>query len=154
MRGAPESEPAVFVGKHDRQLDDKGRLAIPAEFVKRLGDPESNRELYVTPGRGGCIWLVTKEHWNAKFEDLAQQWSSSIPDEFYHFCQLRPVDKAGRILIDEKARELAGMPAPTPGAEPVPVVVAGSGRYMQVWFRDRYDSRATSARAFTEAVRP
>ena len=26
----------MFVGKHDRQLDEKGRLAIPAEYVRQI----------------------------------------------------------------------------------------------------------------------
>jgi MraZ protein len=143
----------VFVGKHDRQLDGKGRLAIPAEYVKQLDGPEGARKLMIAPGKAGCIWLVTPRHWEEKFEELARQYASAVPDEFYHFCQERDVDKAGRILLDEKARELANLPTPD-GAEPVQVVVAGSGRYIQVWRKDTYEGRASSPGAFAQAVRP
>ena len=142
----------MFVGKHDRQLDEKGRLAIPAEYVKQIGS-ETERKLILAPGRSGCIWLVTLKHWEEKFEELARQYASGIPDEFYHFCQERDVDKAGRILIDEKARHLANLPDPA-GGEPVQCVIAGSGRYLQVWRKDVYENRATSPGAFAQAVRP
>lgn len=143
----------MFVGKFDRQLDDKGRVAIPAEFARQLGAADGERKLMIAPGKGGSIWLVTMEHWAEKFEELARQYNSAIADEFYHFCQERDVDKAGRILIDEKARGLAGLAAPD-AAPPVQVVVAGSGRYIQVWRKDVYDSRASSPGAFAQAVRP
>ena len=143
----------MFVGKHDRQLDDKGRLAIPAEYVKQFeGDGE--RKLVLTPGKSGCIWLITPRYWEEKFEEIARQYSSAIPDEFYHFCQERDVDKAGRLLVDEKARLLAGLPDPAAAEAPVQVVVAGSGRYIQIWRRDVYEGRASSPGAFAQAVRP
>ena len=143
----------MFVGKHDRQLDEKGRVAIPAEYVKQLGGPDTDRRLMLTPGKGGCLWLVTPAHWEEKFEELARQYASAIPDEFYHFCQERDVDKAGRILLDEKARLLAALPDPAAG-QAVQVVIAGSGRYIQVWRKEVYDGRASSPGAFAQAVRP
>jgi DNA-binding transcriptional regulator/RsmH inhibitor MraZ len=143
----------VFVGKHDRQLDVKGRLAIPAEYVKQLGGSESERKLVIAPGKAGCIWLVTQKHWEEKFEEFANAYASAIPGEFYHLCQERDVDKAGRILIDEKARELAQLADPA-GGDAVQVVVAGTGRYIQVWRKDVYESRATPPAAFAQAVRP
>lgn len=143
----------MFVGKHDRQLDDKGRLAIPAEFARQIGGADGERKVVLTPGKGGCIWLVTLEHWNEKFEELARQFASAIPDEFYHFCQERDLDKAGRLLLDEKARQLAGLREPA-GGDPVQVVVAGSGRYVQIWAKDVYEGRASSPGAFAQAVRP
>lgn len=144
----------MFVGKHDRQLDDKGRLAIPAEYVKQFEGDGGERKLVLTPGKSGCIWLITPRYWEEKFEEIARQYSSAIPDEFYHFCQERDVDKAGRLLVDEKARQLAGLPDPAAGAAPVQVVVAGSGRYIQIWRRDVYEGRASTPGAFAQAVRP
>jgi len=142
----------VFVGRHDRQLDEKGRVAIPAEYVRQIGGDENERKLVITPGSGGFICLITMKHWEEKFEEMARQFVSAIPHEFYQFCQERDVDKAGRILIDDKARQLAGLPDPA-GKDPVQVVVAGGGRYMQIWRKDLYESRASSPGAFAQAVR-
>ena len=143
----------MFVGKHDRQLDEKGRLAIPAEYAKQLGGSESERKLMIAPGKAGCIWLVTQDHWEAKFEEFANEFVSAIPGQFYHLCQERGVDKAGRILIDDQARALASLGNPA-GGVPVEVVIAGTGRYIQIWRKDVYESRASAPGTFTQAVRP
>ncbi|MGA1716945.1 MAG: MraZ N-terminal domain-containing protein, partial [Ilumatobacteraceae bacterium] len=46
----------VFVGKHERQLDPKGRLALPATFRSRL-EPRC----YLLLGQDKCIAVVTAE---------------------------------------------------------------------------------------------
>ena len=144
----------MFVGRHARNLDRKSRLAIPAEYVNRL-QPEDRAELYVAPGKKGCIWLVPKSYWEREFERLAEECESEVPGEFYHHCQLRPVDKAGRILLDEQARGLADLPLPQ-GDDPVAVMVCGSGRYLQVWEKGAYEGLARSPRDFSRnlPVRP
>jgi DNA-binding transcriptional regulator/RsmH inhibitor MraZ len=140
----------VFVGRHARNLDRKSRLALPAEFVNRL-QPDDRSEVYVTPGKKGCIWLVPKSFWETEFERLAAEYDSDIPDEFYHHCRLRPVDKAGRVLLDEDTRELAELSDPAAG-DPVAVMVCGSGRYLQVWCKARYEDRARSPRDFARSL--
>ena len=62
--------------------------------------------------------------------------------------------QGGRLLVDEKARLLAGLPDPAAAEAPVQVVVAGSGRYIQIWRRDVYEGRASTPGAFAQAVRP
>jgi DNA-binding transcriptional regulator/RsmH inhibitor MraZ len=139
----------VFVGKHVRQLDDKGRLAIPAEYLSLL--PEGDRtELYVTPGKRGGIWLVPPSYYTGAFLALAETFQSGLPDEFFHMCQRRSVDKAGRILIDQDARALAGLADPSCPDAKVSVVVCGSGRYLQVWSQGEYEAKATPPRHFAQ----
>ena len=140
----------MFVGRHVRNLDRKCRLALPAEYVNRL-QPDDRNELYVTPGKKGCIWLVPKSYWDKEFERLAAEYDSDVPGEFYHHCQLRPVDKAGRLLLDDSARPLADLA--TPGADTtVTVMVCGSGRYLQVWEKGVYDELARSPRDFARRL--
>ncbi len=143
----------MFLGKHDRQLDDKGRLAIPAEYVRQLGDPdEGPRKLVFAPGKGGCICVFTRQDFDSRFDQLSGRFATEIDDEFFHKCHEREVDRAGRVLIDGSIRELAALP--DPAETPVQVVVAGSGRYMQIWRKDRYDAAARPSSHFAEAVRP
>jgi DNA-binding transcriptional regulator/RsmH inhibitor MraZ len=143
----------VFLGRHDRQLDDKGRLVLPAEYVRQLGEPESGRGVVFAPGRGGCLNVFTKQDFEHRHLEIGAAFSSDIPDEFFQHCQEKDVDKAGRVLIDAMARELAGIPDPAEGG-PVQVIVAGSGRYLQIWHKDRYGAKARPASQFAEAVRP
>jgi len=46
----------VFVGVHERQLDPKGRMALPAAFRPRL-EPRC----YLSIGRDKCIDILTAE---------------------------------------------------------------------------------------------
>ena len=138
----------MFVGRHVRQLDGKGRLAIPAEYLDLL-QGEDRDTLFVTPGKKGCLWLVPPSYYLGDFVQVATSFEGGLPDEFFHVCQRRPLDKAGRILIDQDARALAGLPEPdAPGG--VQVVVCGSGRYLQVWSRPEYETRATPPRHFAQ----
>jgi MraZ protein len=140
----------VFVGKHLRQLDAKGRLALPAEYLARLA-PEERSEIYLAPGRGGCLHVLPRLYWEGQMETLAARYPSDVEHEFYHHCQLRSIDKAGRVLLDEEAREMAQLPAPEADGKTA-VVVCGSGRYLQVWGHDAYRGRATSGRTFAGAL--
>lgn len=144
----------MFLGKHDRQLDDKGRLVLPAEYVRQMGDPEAGpRKVVLAPGRGGCLNLFTQPDFQARHLELSAPFETDVPDEFFQHCLERDVDKAGRVLIDGAARELAGLDDPTKGAT-VMVVVAGSGRYIQIWRKDRHATKARTAAHFADGVRP
>lgn len=137
----------MFVGRHIRQIDDKGRLAIPAEYLDLLSE-DDRKALYLTPGKQGCLWLVPPSYYLGDFVQVASSFEGGLPDEFFHVCQRRPLDKSGRILIDQDARALAGLAAPE--SESVQVVVCGSGRYLQVWPKAEYDGRATPPRHFAQ----
>lgn len=133
----------MFVGRFDRQLDEKARLVIPAEFVDQLQGPD-REAIYVTPGRDGCLWLVPRSHFEGPFARAVLGAGGArdvLADQFFHECQLRSIDKAGRLVLDEAAREMASIPAPG-GGEPPQVVVCGSGSYMQVWGRAAYAENA------------
>lgn len=129
-----------------RQLDEKGRLAIPAEYLDLLAGGDRDA-LYLTPGKQGCLWLVPPSYYDSDFATIAQDFEAAggAPDQFFHDCQRRTLDKAGRILVDDDARLLAGIPEPD-GPERVQVVVCGSGRYLQLWHKPEYDARAIPAR--------
>jgi division/cell wall cluster transcriptional repressor MraZ len=143
----------LFLGKHERQLDEKGRLVLPAEYVRQMGDPEAGpRRVVLAPGRGGCLNLFTQQDFQARSLELAAPFETDIPDEFFQHCLERDVDKAGRVLIDEKARELAGLA--NPASSDVHVVVAGSGRYIQIWGKGKHESRAKLSSHFADAVKP
>ena len=141
----------MFVGRHARSLDKKGRLAIPAEFLNRLGVDERD-EIYVTPGEQGCVFLLPKSYYSAFVAKVEEAGDDEIADQFFHFSQLRSIDKAGRLLLDEGAREFADIPDPA-GAAKVTVMVCGSGRYLQVWEHDDYLSRVKSGRSFAKSLR-
>ncbi len=141
----------MFVGKHVRQIDDKGRLAVPAEYLALLAD-QDREALYITPGKRGGIWLVPPRYYEGDFLAVAPLDGPGLPDEFFHVCQRRPLDKAGRILIDQDARALAGIPECSLAEGKVSVVVCGSGRYLQVWTQEEHASKATPPRLIAQGM--
>ena len=53
----------MFIGEYNHNLDDKGRLAIPAKFRAIL-----KKGAVVTKGLDNCLFLYSKE----QFEEIAK----------------------------------------------------------------------------------
>ena len=62
------AEKPVFVGVHERQLDPKGRLALPAAFRPRL-EPRC----YLAFGQGKCVDVLTAEAFDQVAQELMQK---------------------------------------------------------------------------------
>jgi MraZ protein len=128
----------VFVGVHERQLDPKGRLALPAAFRPRL-EPRC----YLAFGQDKCIDVLTAE----AFEQVAQEMLDKVRSGEIDRNQQRAlaantievtVDAQGRVNLDEKLRDYAGIELNTK------VVVAGSFDRVEIWDPSRHE-RITTA---------
>ena len=124
----------MFVGTHERQLDDKGRLALPATF---RGDLQGS--CYLSIGDDRCITVFTA----AEFEDQANDMLDQVRAGRISQNRLRAVagaaslvaiDKQGRITIDEHLRRYAELRPSTK------VIVRGAFDHGEIWceeyFRD------------------
>jgi MraZ protein len=117
----------VFVGRHERQLDPKGRLALPSAYRPRF-EPRC----YLAFGLDGCIDVLTADG----FEEVANEMIDKVRRGEISRAQQRAlaantvevqVDGQGRITIDRELREFAGIePASS-------VVVAGSFDRVEIW---------------------
>lgn len=123
----------MFVGVHERQLDPKGRLALPAAFRPRL-EPRC----YLAFGRDKCIDVLTAE----AFEQVANEMLEKVRSGEMDRNQQRAlaantievtIDGQGRINLEEKLREYAGVVL---GAK---VVVAGSFDRVEIWEPERHE---------------
>jgi MraZ protein len=132
----------VFVGRHERQLDPKGRVALPAPFRPRF-EPVC----FVAFGKDGCIDIFTREDFENQAKEAMDKVSAGLisRDEvraLSHFAFDVTVDAQGRITIDRDLREYAGL---NPDAK---VVVAGSFDRVEIWNAEAYASvraRGTAA---------
>lgn len=124
----------MFVGFHERQLDDKGRLALPSAFRADVGDA-----CYLVYGEERCIDVFPR----AAFEDMAAEMmrqvrakeiSLSRQRAFAHSATLVTLDKQGRITLDDESRRHAGLGA---GGQ---VVIAGALDCLQIWRPSRFDT--------------
>lgn len=122
----------MFFGLHERQLDDKGRVALPVAFRSQLGE-----RLYVAHGANRCL-----DVWSA---DLFEQTAAGVAERvrrgeltmghlrsITHSATEVKVDAQGRIKVDERLREFARL---EPSAK---VVVTGNYDHLELWSEGVY----------------
>lgn len=126
------AEATVFVGVHERQLDPKGRVALPATFR-----PQLEPRCYLSIGRDKCVDVLTAE----AFEEVARDAVAKVRSGEMDRNQQRAlasntfevsVDAQGRINIDEKLRIYAGLELNSR------IVVAGSFDRVELWDSTRH----------------
>lgn len=131
----------MFVGRHERQLDPKGRLALPAPYRPRF-EPSC----FLSFGSDGCVEVWTRE----LFEDTAKEATEKmkrgeISREAWrataHNALEVTVDAQGRITVDRAFREYAGLELDSK------VVVAGSIDRVEIWSAAAYEPMNTKGTA-------
>jgi MraZ protein len=131
----------MFVGVHERQLDDKGRLALPSSHRIELGEDSC----YLVIGDDRCINVISRANFELEaHEIMAQVRRGEIPlvrqRALAHSATLVTLDKQGRVTIDEKLRAYAHL---EPGSK---VVVAGNLDRAEVWSLHHYERIAADGR--------
>ena len=121
-----------FVGAHERLVDDKGRLALPAAFRPYLGD-----QCYLSIGEDQCIDVIPYDSYEAIADEVVErvkrgEISKSRQRALAWSTALATLDKQGRINVDEQLRTYAGI-----GAEER-VMVAGNHDRLEIWSLDRF----------------
>lgn len=122
----------MFVGRHERQIDSKGRLALPSAYR-----PSFEPRCYLAFGQDGCIDVLTA----AGFEEVANDMIEKVKRGEISRSQQRvlaantvevQVDGQGRVTLDRELREFAGIEPATS------VVVTGSFDRVEIWSPERY----------------
>ena len=122
----------MFVGVHDRQLDPKGRLALPASFRPRL-EPRC----FLSIGRDKCVDVLTTETFLAVANDVMEKVRRGEMDRKEQRALSSnmvevSVDAQGRINVDEKLRQYAGLELNSR------VIVSGSFDRVEIWDPERH----------------
>ena len=95
-----------MTGEFKHTLDAKGRLIIPSQLRKELGEV-----CYVTLSMDKCLWIYSQKSWDAfreKVDALPMSVSRSMRVVFANTATCEP-DSQGRILIPQKLRDFAGL---------------------------------------------
>jgi len=116
----------MFLGQFQHNLDEKGRLMIPAPFRQTL---EGNGA-YITQGFDRCLMVMTEEYFQQVYErinamNLADPTARLLRRLILSNAYPAEVDKVGRILVPQILRGFAGLNGEA--------VVAGQGEYFEVW---------------------
>jgi MraZ protein len=115
----------MFLGQYQHSLDEKGRLTIPAAFRYGLGDGA-----FVTQGFDRNLMVMSTAYFQQVYERLN---SMNIADPATRLLKRLvlsnayqiEVDKAGRILLPSKSRQLLALANEA--------VLVGQGEYFEIW---------------------
>ena len=115
----------MFIGEYAHNIDDKGRLAIPAKFRLSL-----KNGAVVTKGLDNCLFLYPKKEWQdiaGKIAALPFNKSNdrALARHFLAGAMEVDFDSQGRINLPEYLRSFAGLRKK--------VVVAGLYNRLEVW---------------------
>jgi MraZ protein len=122
----------LLVGTHDRRVDEKGRLALPAQYREHFGE-----RCYVTRGRKKCLDVIATGQFEQVAADLLDGVKRGEVSETRLMAVaasavLTSIDRQGRVLVDEKLRQYAGLQADQS------VVVSGRLDRLQIWAPERF----------------
>jgi MraZ protein len=117
----------VFFGLHERQLDDKGRVALPAPYRDDLGD-----RCVLVFGDSRCIEVHAADAFEARAAELSdsvKRGEASITRQraLAHSATSVSVDRQGRITVEERLRDFARIPLSSK------VIVTGNIDRVELW---------------------
>lgn len=115
----------MFLGQYHHNLDDKGRLTIPARFRELLAGGA-----YLVQGFDHNLMVVpakTFEAWSRHIEEesLTNPSARLLRRMFFATATQVEFDRVGRILIPQFLRKLADLEDE--------VIITGNGNHFELW---------------------
>jgi MraZ protein len=123
----------MFLGQFRHNLDDKGRLTIPAVFRDSVG-----QGAFISQGFDRNLMVMTAEYFQQVYERIN---AMSITDPSARLLRRLllsnayqvEVDKAGRILVPQHLRQFLGLDGEA--------MVVGQGEYFEIWSPSGWDEQ-------------
>lgn len=115
----------MFLGRHQHNLDDKGRLALPAKYRDQLQDG-----VVLTRGFDACLLVYPMAAW-APLAERVSQLSIGDPDArtlrrmLFANATDAQLDRQGRILVPGELRGHAGIDREA--------IVVGMHTFIEIW---------------------
>lgn len=115
----------MFLGQFQHNLDEKGRLMIPAPFRVTL-----EGGAYITQGFDRCLMIMTEAYFGQVYDrinamNLADPSTRMLRRLILSNAYKVELDKIGRILVPQNLRQFAGLDGEA--------TVAGQGEYFELW---------------------
>lgn len=127
-----------YLGSFQHQIDEKGRLSLPAQFRRESGE-QTLVLVHVFPD---SLTLYPQEAWKQVEERLRGMMRSS-PQARAHVLRVTAnavevsPDKQGRILVPQRMQDAVGITGPT--------LVVGALDYIELWSPERFHATAEQA---------
>jgi MraZ protein len=115
----------MFLGQYQHNLDDKGRLMIPARFRELLA-----AGAFITQGFDKCLMVMTDVYFKQVYDrinamNLADPTARLLRRLILSNAYPVEVDKVGRILVPQNLRQVITLESEA--------IIAGQGEYFEVW---------------------
>ena len=120
----------MFRGTQDAKIDEKGRLKVPADFVKPLTDNSWGPVSFITSRDGKTAELWPMQNWEPE-----EAKKAALPEDdpakitwmriVNYFGAVVEIDKQDRLMLPRKIRERFGLVNEE-------VVVTGQGKFLSV----------------------
>ena len=115
----------MFLGHFQHNLDDKGRLMIPARFRELLA-----AGAFITQGFDKCLMVMTDVYFKEVYDrisamNLADPMARLLRRLILSNAYPVEADKVGRILVPQNLRQVITLEGEA--------IVAGQGEYFEVW---------------------
>jgi MraZ protein len=132
----------MFRGTQDAKIDEKGRLKVPADFMKPLADNSWGPVFFITSRDGKTAELWPMQNWEpeeAKKAVLPEDDPAKITwmRIVNYFGAVVEIDKQDRLMLPRKVRERFGLVN-------VEVVVTGQGKFLSVQRESDADQEITN----------
>ncbi len=134
----------MFIGEYNHNLDDKGRLAIPAKFRTAL-----KKGAVVTKGLDNCLFLYPLQQFEkiaAKFAALpiSQARARAFTRHMLAGAMDVEFDNQGRITLPEYLRRFSGLKRK--------VVITGLYNHLEIWEETAWNKYKTTADKNSNAI--
>ena len=115
----------MFLGQFQHNLDDKGRLMIPARYRELLA-----AGAFITQGFDKCLMVMTDVHFREVYDrinamNMADQNARLLRRHILSNAYSIEIDRVGRILVPQNLRQAIALAGEA--------IVAGQGEYFEVW---------------------
>lgn len=120
----------MFLGEFSHNLDDKGRLTIPAKFRDELAGG-----LVITRGIDRCLFVFPRQGWDNLAEQIAalpltQRNARNFSRLMFSGAADFIPDRQGRVLIPQGLRDYAGLDSEA--------IVIGLYDRLEIWNLDNW----------------
>ena len=121
----------MFIGEYQHNLDEKGRMAVPAKFRADL-----KQGAVVTRGLDNCLFVYTIKEWQKLVEKLGSMPMTQAKSRAFNRFILGSamdleLDSQGRILLPDYLRQFASLKKEA--------VIAGLYNRLEIWDKAQWE---------------
>ncbi len=122
-------EAGLFYGEHTHNIDNKGRLILPAR-MREVARDNNIEKFFVTRGLDKCIFMFSDHEWQIqeqKFKGLSftKQEARNFNRIFFSGAAEVLPDRQGRFIIPDYLKVFAGIKKET--------IVIGVANRIEIW---------------------